>query len=137
VTLNIYHVTLGAIDFAVKHRGVSLNGELYLRDLSNLIGNGPIPRSSIFDYGGVAQGGYFVLPQKLEFYGRTSQITGPFGYGSEYAAGCNWFFLEEKQNLRFTLDVAWVNHSPADQARSDYRVGDTGLLLRSQIQIFF
>jgi hypothetical protein len=137
VTLNIYHVALWAIDFAVKYRGVSVNGEFYMRDLFNLIGNGPIPRSSIFDYGGVAQAGYFVLPQKLEFYGRTSQITGPFGYGSEYASGFNCFCLEKKQNLRFTFDVAWVNHSPADQARTDYRVGDTGLLVRSQVQFFF
>jgi hypothetical protein len=137
VTLNTYRVALGAIDFAVKHRGISLNGEFYMRDLFDLIGNGPIPRSSIFDYGGVAQAGYFVLPQRLEFYGRTSQITGPFGYGSEYAGGFNCFCLEGKQNLRFTVDVAWVNHSPADQLRTDYRVGDTGLLVRSQIQFFF
>src|SRR5262245_5893967 len=137
VTLNIYHVALWAIDLAVKYRGISLNGEFYMRELFNLIGNGPIPRSSIFDFGGVAQAGYFVLPQKLEFYGRTSQITGPLGYGSEYAAGFNCFCLEGKQNLRFTFDVAWVNHSPADQARTDYRVGDTGLLVRSQVQFFF
>src|SRR6516225_7504299 len=65
VTLNIYHVALGAIDFALKHRGVSLSGEFYMRDLFNLIGSGPIPRSSIFDYGGFVQAGYFVLPQKL------------------------------------------------------------------------
>lgn len=137
VTLNIYNVALGAIDFGIKHRGVSLSGEFYLRDLFNLMGNGPISRSAIFDYGGFAQAGCFVLPQRLELYGRTSQITGPLGYGSEYAGGFNWFCLEGKQNLRFTLDVAWVNHSPADQARTDYRVGDTGLLVRSQIQIFF
>ena len=119
-------------------RGVSLSGEFYMRDLFNLIGNGPIPRSSIFDYGGFAQAGIFVLPQKFELYGRTSQIAGPFGYGSEYAGGLNWFFLEGKQNLRFTLDVAWVNHSPTDQARTDYRVGDTRPIgKRTQIQFFF
>jgi hypothetical protein len=137
VTLNIYDLALGAIDLAWKYRGISVSGEFYLRELFNLIGNGPIPRSSIFDYGGFAQLGYFVLPQKLEFYGRTSQITGPFGSGSEYAGGFNCFYLEGKQNLRFTLDIAWINHSPADQARTDYRVGDTGLLLRSQVQFFF
>jgi len=137
VTLNAYTVALGAIDFGYKHRGWSLSGEFYMRNLSGLQGDGPIPRSSIFDYGGYAQSGYFVLPQKLELYGRTSQITGPFGYGSEYAGGFNYFCLPGKQNLRYTLDIAWINHSPADQARSDYRAGDTGLLVRSQIQFFF
>lgn len=137
VTLNIYDLALGAIDLAWKHRGISVSGEFYMRNLFNLKGNVPISRSSIFDYGGYAQAGYFVLPQRLEIYGRTSQITGPFGYGSEYAGGFNWFCLEGKQNLRFTLDIAWVNHSPADQARTDYHVGDTGLLVRSQVQFFF
>jgi hypothetical protein len=137
VTLNTYTVALWAIDLGWKWRGMSLSGELYLRDLFALMGNGPIPRSSIFDYGGFAQLGCFVVPQKLELYGRTSQITGPFGSGSEYAGGLNWFCLPARQNLRFTLDIAWLNHSPADQARTDYRVGDTGLLVRSQVQFFF
>jgi hypothetical protein len=137
VTLNIYDLALGAIDLAWKHRGISVSGEFYMRNVVNLKGNGPIPRSSIFDYGGFAQLGYLVLPQRLEFYGRTSQITGPFGYGSEYAGGFNCFCLEGRQNLRFTLDIAWLNHSPADQARTGYRVGDTGLLVRSQVQFFF
>lgn len=137
VTLNQYTITLGAFDFGWKYRGFSASAELYLRELGNLKGDGAIPRSSIFDFGGYVQCGYFVMPQKLELYTRTSQITGPLGTGSEYAGGLNYFFLPSQQNLRFTFDAAWVNHSPADQARSDYRAGDTGLLIRSQIQFFF
>lgn len=137
VTLRRFLLALSAIDFGWKYRGISLSGEFYMRDMFDLQADGAIPRSSIFDFGGYAQLGYFVLPQKLELYGRTSQITGPFGYGSEYAGGLNWFFLPDKQNMRLTFDVTWVNHSPADQARSDYRAGDTGLLIRSQFQFFF
>lgn len=137
VTLNEYNVTLGALDLGWKHRGWSLSGELYIRDLSRLQGNGAIPRTSIVDYGGFGQAAYVVLPQRAEVYARTSQITGPYGYGSEYAGGLNWFWLPGRQNLRSTLDIAWVNHSPADQARSDYRAGDTGLLVRAQMQFFF
>lgn len=137
VTLNMYTVALGAVDLGWKYRGISLSGEFFMRDLFDLRGNGPIPRNSIFDFGGYVQAGYFVLPQKFEVYGRTSQVTGPFGSGSEYAGGCNWFWLAGKQNLRCTLDIAWLNHSPADQARTGYRAGDTGLLVRSQFQILF
>ncbi len=137
VTLNIYTAGLAAIDLAYKHRGFSVSGEMYFRDLFDLAGNGPIPRHSIFDYGGFAQCGYFVVPQKCEIYARTSQITGPFGYGSEYAGGANWFLLPGKQNLKLTFDVAWLNHNPADQNRTDYLVGETGLLLRTQFQTFF
>jgi len=137
VTLNSYTVSLGAIDIGWKYQGFSISSELYLRELSSLKGDGPVPRSSIFDYGGYAQCGYFVQPKTLELYARTSQIAGPYGSGSEYAGGANYFLLPDKQNLRFTFDAAWVNHSPADQARTDYRAGDTGLLIRAQFQFFF
>jgi hypothetical protein len=137
VTLNAYTIALSAIDLGWKYRGLSLTGEVYLRDLFGLAGNGPIPRNSIFDYGGFVQAGGFVIPRTFELYGRTSQITGPFGSGTEYAGGFNWFCLPDRQNLRLTLDVAWLKHSPADQVRTDYRAGDSGLLLRSQIQFFF
>src|SRR4029079_9872972 len=59
VTLNIYNVALVAIDLGWKHRGISLSGEFYIRDLFNLQGNGPIPRNSIVDFGGFAQAGIF------------------------------------------------------------------------------
>jgi hypothetical protein len=137
VTLTVYDIGLAAFDFAFKQHGFSVSSELYLQDLFKLQGTGPLPRSSVFEYGGFAQMGYYVVPQKFEMYARTSQVTGPFGTGSEYAGGCNCFFLPGKQNLRFTLDIAWLNHCPADQNRTDYQAGLTGLLLRSQIQTFF
>ena len=137
VTLNKYTVGLTTIDFAYKHRGFGISGELYLQDLFGLEGDGPLPNSSVFQYGGFAQAGYFVVPQKCEPYVRWSEVTGPSGTGTEYAGGFNWFFLPGKQNLRFTFDAAWLNHNPADQNRTNLVAGQTGLLVRSQIQIFF
>jgi hypothetical protein len=137
VTLNIYYVGLETFDVSYKYRGFSISGEFYLQQLFGLRGNGPLPVSSLFAYGGFLQTGYFVIPQKFELYGRTSQITGRNGNGGEFAAGFNWFFFPGKQNLRYTLDAAWVERSPADQNRTDYRAGDTGVLIRSQFQLFF
>ncbi len=137
VTLNIYDVGLAAFDLGYKYRGFNVSGEFYMRDLFDLAGNGPLPRNSVFDYGGFAQMGQYLIPQTCEIYARTSQITGPYGTGSGYAGGVNWFFLPGKQNPRLTLDAAWINHCPAGQNRTDYRAGDTGLLIRSQIQTFF
>ena len=136
-TLNAFKIGLASVDFAYKHRGFSLSGEFYSQNLFALRASGPIPQSSIYQFGGFAQAGYFVIPQKLEPYARTSHVTGPSGTGAEYAGGFNWFFLPEKQNLRFTLDAAWLDHCPADQNRTNYQAGQTGILVRSQIQIFF
>jgi len=137
VTLTSYKIGLATFDFAFKYRGISLSSEYYLQDLFDLGGNGPLPRSSIFQHGGFVQAGFFAIPKKFEMYGRTSYVTGPFGTGSEYAGGFNWFCLPDKQNLRFTFEADYLNHCPADQNRTNFQAGQTGWLLRSQVQIFF
>ena len=137
VTLQQYDVSLAAIDFALKCRGFSLSTEIYFQQLSSLQGNGPLPISSTRAHGGFVQGGYFIIPQRVELYSRTSWVTGSFGSGSEIAGGFNWFPLEGKSNLRFTFDVAGLESSPADQNRTGFVAGQTGLLIRTQINSSF
>ena len=137
VTLNKFKIGLATIDLAYKYRGVSLSGEFYWQNLFALGPSGPIPQNTIQNYGGFVQAGYFVIPQKLEPYLRTSVVTGPNGTGAEYAGGGNWFFLPAKHTLRFTFDAAWLDNCPADQNRTNFQAGQSGLLVRSQVQIFF
>lgn len=133
VTLVSYDLSLAAVDLAFKYRGLSLSTECYAQSLSSLQGDGPLPLDSTQAYGGFLQGGYFVLPQRVELYSRTSFVTGRYGSGSEIAGGFNWFILPGKSNLRFTFDTAWLESSPADQNRTGYVAGQTGLLFRTQI----
>lgn len=137
VTLTAFKIGLTSVDVSYKYRGLGLSCELFSQDLFDLKGTGPLPRSAIRQYGGFAQAGYFVIPQKVETYARTSQVMGPYGSGSEYAGGFNWFLLPGKQNLRFTLDAAWLNNCPADQNRTNYQAGQSGILIRSQLQMYF
>lgn len=137
VTLQRYDVSLIAFDLAFKVRGCSLSAEVYLQDLSSLQGNGPLPINSTAAQGGFLQGGYFVLPQRLEFYSRTSFVTGRYGSGTEVAGGMNWFPIAGQSNLRFTFDVAQLESSPADQNRTGFVAGQSGLLLRTQINSSF
>ena len=53
------------------------------------------------------------------------------------AGGFNWFFLQGKDNLRFTFDAAWLERSPAGQNRTGYVAGQTGLLIRTQITVVY
>lgn len=137
ITLQKYDISLAAIDFAFKYRGLSLSTEWYLQDLSSLAGNGPLPITSTQAYGGFLQAGYFVLPQTVELYSRASFVTGHYGSGSELAGGLNWFILPGKSNLRFTFDTAWLDNSPADQNRTGFVAGQTGLLVRSQVTVSY
>jgi hypothetical protein len=136
VILNRYNIQLYAIDAAFKYRGFVIGGEYFLRRIDNLGGTGPLSVSSLFDQGGYAQAGYFIKPRRVELYTRTSQVTGPYGSGSEYAGGLN-YFIGGRPNLRFTFDVSKLNHSPADQERTNYRAGDTGVLFRAQLLSIF
>jgi len=137
VTLQAYDVSLAAIDLGLKCRGLSLSTELYFQDLRSLRGNGPLPFSSTSASGGHVQGGYFVLPGRVELYSRMSWVTGGYGSGTEIAGGFNWFILPGQSNLRFTFDVADLESSPADQNRTGFVAGQSGLLVRTQINASF
>lgn len=137
VTLQSYDLSLAALDLSYKYRGLGLSTEMYFQDLLNFQGTGPLPIHSTAALGGFLQGGYFIIPQQGEFYARSSFVTGHFGGGSEVAGGFNWFFLKGRDNLRFTFDAAWLDHSPAGQNRTGYVAGQTGILLRTQITVVY
>ena len=135
VTLQTYDISLAAFDFGYKYQGLGISTELYFQDLLGLHGTGPLPIHSTSAFGGFVQGGYFIIPQTTELYARSSLVTGHYGTGSEVASGVNWFILPGNENLRFTFDGAWLNHSPAGQNRTGYQAGQTGFLLRTQISV--
>lgn len=137
VTLQRYDVALTTLDLAFKFRGFSVSTEFYFQELSSLKGNGPLPIDSTRAIGGFLQGGYFVLPQSVELYSRSSFVTGAYGSGMELAGGFNWFPLVGKSNMRFTFDVAHLESSPADQNRTGFFAGQTGVLFRTQINTSF
>lgn len=137
VTLNYYDISLASLDLGLKYRGLGLSSEIYFQDLLNLRGNGPIPINSTQAFGGFIQGGYFILPGSLEFYAKSSMVTGAYGSGTEVGGGINWFVLNSKSNMRCTVDAASLNGSPADQNRTGYVAGQTGLLLRTQIMLTY
>ena len=136
VTVNQFDLTLYAIHAGWKRRGCSLTGEYFLRWLTNIGASGPIPEDSIFDHGLYVQSGTFVVPQSVEIFGRGSAVYGPFGNGSELGGGVNWY-IKNKREWRFTLDAARVDDSPAQQDRTGFVAGASGLLVRIQVWTSF
>lgn len=138
VQVTDYSLYLATVDAATKYRGVSLSGEYFLRWLTDISGDGPIAkeRRDLFDHGFHVQAGVFVVPKLVELFARSSAVFGPFGNGGEYAGGFNVFF-RETENWRFTFDVTRVIDSPAEQIRTGYEAGATGVLVRGQLQVIF
>lgn len=137
VTLQSFHLALIAFDVGWKYRGWGCSTEIYRQELSSLRGDGPIAINTLHTYGGVAQFGYFVVPQKLELYSRNSFVTGAFGSGTEIGTGLNCFPMRGKTGLRFTLDMAWLDSSPADQSRTGFAAGQSGWMFRTQLASSF
>ena len=114
VQLESTDYNLWAIDAAVKYRGISLSSEYFFRLLNDFVArpNTP-PFESLFDHGGLLEGGVFVVPSKLEVFARTSYVDGEFGSGYEYGGGVNWY-PQGTRELRLTGEVLQIEDSPAE-----------------------
>ncbi len=132
VQLESANYNLWAIDAAVKFRGCSLSGEYFFRLLDDFKSRpSTLTINSLFDHGGLLEGGVFVVPSKLELFARTSRVTGKFGSGNEYGGGVNWYPRGSRE-LRMTAEVLQVNDSPAQNFLTGYRAGETGTLFQLQ-----
>jgi hypothetical protein len=90
----------------------------------------------------VLQTAIFVIPEKLELLARWSKITGDSGtFGNEFqttneiGTGFAWFI--RNQDVKFTVDLSWIDGVPVNSPRLSLLPGDEGLLLRSQLQFGF
>ncbi len=134
----------GGLDFAIKYRGASLDAEYFLRSLQDFTATGALPLSQINDRGYRVGAGFFVVPKRLDFNGRISQVSGPFGDAFEYSLGSNWYWghgkrdgkLDDRVN-KLSFDVTELKGNPASSGPSDLVPGDDGLLFRTQLQIGF
>lgn len=135
-TVDEFDFWLYTAHLGFKRRGVSLSGEYYFRWLRGLEGDLGGDIDSLFDHGFFAQAGGFVVPKKLELFARGSYITGEQGDGAEYSGGMNWYPFGVR-GARATFELTDVQDSPAQQSRTGYVAGGSGLLLRAQLWTFF
>lgn len=136
VTVSEFDIYLYSVDFAAKWRGWSLDAEAYFRWIEDIRGNGALPVNDLFQRGFFVEGGCFLVPKKLDFNVRYSQINGFYGDSTEYAIGSNWYPLDTHK-MKLTLDVTKLDGSSLNNTTSDILVGDDGVLVRTQFQAEF
>jgi len=137
VTVSGVNVTFYGVDFAAKWQGWSFNSEVFMRWLDDFEADGALPVDSLMQRGFYVEGGRFLVPQKLDVNLRYSEISGLIGGGSEYAAGLNWYPLDNSHKFKCSFDVTVLDGSPLNNTASDILVGDNGTLFRTQIQAEF
>jgi len=135
VTLQLANFYLWAIDGGIKYRGLAFNTEFYLRWRNHFSADGPLPLSSMFDWGFDASLGDFVIPE-VQPYVRTSLVHGPFATGIEGAVGFQWYPFGTSQ-VWLTPEVILIRHSPYQSVLYIYSSGQTGVLIPVQLLVRF
>jgi hypothetical protein len=125
-----------AIDGGLKWNGLAINGQYFSRWLSDFVADGPIPVASTHDQGFELSGGYFVIPRKLQLYGRTSHVFGYFRNSSEYGGGARWYFLPTER-LWLNPEVLKVDGAPYSGAFTPYTAGLNGWVPMLQLVLAF
>jgi hypothetical protein len=136
VTVNRDLYKMSAIDGGIKYNGLAVNGQYYMRWLSNFEADGPMPVTSTFDHGYELSASYFVIPKDLLVYGRSSQVFGAFGNSYEYAGGVKWYFLPTER-LWLSGELMRVHKSPYGAGFTPYTAGMNGWVPMLQSVIAF
>ena len=136
VTVDKALYKMWAIDGGVKYNGMAINGQYYMRWLSDFEADGPIPETSTFDHGYELSASHFVVPKRVAAYVRGSQVFGHFGNSSEYGAGVKWHFLPTER-LWLNAEIMRVNRAPYSGAFTPYTAGMNGWVPMVQSIIAF
>jgi hypothetical protein len=114
-----------AIDGGIKWNGIAVNGQYFMRWLNDFVADGPVPLASTFDHGFELTAGHFVIPKKLQLYGRGSMVFGEFKNSSEYGGGARWYFLPTER-MWLNAELIKINHAPYGGAFTPYTAGLNG-----------
>jgi len=136
VTVDKATYKLWAADGGIKWKGLAVNGQYFMRWLSDFEADGPLPLASTFDHGGELSASYFVKPKKLMPYVRASWVRGQFGNSYEYGAGVKWHFVPTER-LWFNTEVFRINKAPYSGAFTPYSAGMTGWVPMVQALLAF
>ena len=136
VTVDKATYRMSATDFGVKWNGLAVNGQYFMRWLSDFESDGPLPLASTFDRGGEVSASYFVEPKTVSLYGRGSWVRGQFGNSHEYGGGVKWFFLPTER-LWLNAELFKIDRAPYSGAFTPYTAGMTGWVPMVQTVLAF
>jgi hypothetical protein len=136
ITVNEVDYQMVSVDAGVKYKGLSLEGEVYWRWLSNFAGVdvGAIP--DINDSGYQLQASAMAVPKRLQLYVSGSQIFGDFGDPWDVRVGSNWYLVKER-GLRLNAEWIYVNRSPVGYTAYPHPVGAKGSVFHVNLELNF
>lgn len=137
VTVQTLTYTELAVDAGVKYRGFNLEGEYYWRTLDDFVATGPLPLSSVYDHGFMAQASYMAIPKTLDAHVFTGYVDDQFRrFPYELGGGLN-YYPSHTRSWRINLHVMHIDKSPASSFFGYYVAGQTGTIASLGMDILF
>lgn len=120
----------------IKYRGLSLDGEYFLRWINKFETAGTIPVSTLFDHGYTVQASGMIINKVLQLYGVWSYINGEYGIPWEVNAGLNWYILRNRI-LRLNPELIIAHHSPVGYLSYPTVVGARGAMFMVNLELYY
>jgi hypothetical protein len=136
VTVNVATYRMWAVDGGIKWRGLAINGQYFVRWLSDFDADGALPLASTTDHGAELTVGHFVNPKTVMVYGRGSWVRGQFGNSHEYGGGVKWYFLPTER-VWLNAELFEIDRAPYSGAFTPYTAGMTGWVPMVQTVLAF
>jgi hypothetical protein len=127
---------MAAFDGGLKYRGISLDGEHFLRWLDNFKGDGTTGLPSIFSHGFQMQASAMMVPKTLQAYLGGSTVYGKYGHPWDFRAGLNFFPFKNKV-VRWNNEFLYLYKSPVGYTSVPFALGGTGPVFHSNIEMAF
>lgn len=128
VTVTTLRYREAAVDAGVKYRGFSFQSEYYFRMLDQFEATGPLPLTSIYDHGFMAEASYMVVPTTLAAYLAGGAVFDQFRRRPWEAGGGLSFYPSHTRSWRLNAHIMHVDRSPASSFFGYYLSGLTGTI---------
>jgi len=136
ITVDKVTYDMASLDFGVKYKGFSVEGEYYRRWLGDFSGLATGGVAAIDDQGFQLQASAMAVKDILQVYIGHSQILGDYGDGSEYRAGANWYIRKER-GLRLNAEWMHLKDCPVGYTAVPYAVGANGDVFHVNFEMNF
>jgi hypothetical protein len=126
VTVKNLNYTEFAFDGGAKYKGLSLQGEFYVRQLSNFDATSPLPVSKIRDQGFMVEAMNMFIPKTLGIYVAGGYVSDDFKRFPWEIAGGASFFPFHSYLWRLNAHIIHIEKSPTGSNFGYYTAGQTG-----------
>jgi len=126
-----------ASDLGFKYRGFSFQSEYYWRTLDQFTATGPLPLTSDYDHGFMAEAMHMVVPRTLGLYVVSGYVFDQFDRKPWELGGGTSFYPSHTRSWRLNAHFLRVHKSPAASFFGYYNAGLSGTVLSLGTDVLF